>query len=117
MRPQEISRLPEEELLLYAASALNLSVLSYDQERAGCPLTSCPSVIWNPLRDNADAFDLQIRSKLTPIIGKGRSGVLLLEINEVWQEAHDDDAHAATRRVLVVGLVHQWLKLQEASAT
>ena len=66
---------------------------------------------WNPLDDNGDALRLAVRRHIRIEQDEERSLSIAMYHNDGWaaQEPHDGDPEKATRRAIVVAVVHQYL--------
>lgn len=98
----------DRELLEAAAKAAGVTLHVWgtkSRENYHAMLDDGASKRWNPLTDDADAFDLMIRLNIVvmPDKDKGRSTAVRTDIAIVIEQHsdHGGDASAATRRAIV----------------
>jgi hypothetical protein len=95
-------KLKDKELLELAAKAAGIEYVIHN-ELFLVDVDEMGHTVWNPLKDDCDAFRLAVRLKID--IGFDSSGKLTSSYCDVMNdrliELHNDDPYAATRRAIV----------------
>lgn len=96
----------DQELLTYAAKAIDLKWLSYHHLKGLCcrddKYGGLIEYYWNPLLNDADAFQLMVKLRLEVYVHENESAVIDGNIIANTIQNHNGDPYAATRRAIVM---------------
>jgi hypothetical protein len=91
----------DKALLIGLAKSLNYKVLTIEHDKLVCSENG-KIFHWNPLIDSGDAFKLQVDFGLNVCVNVGYSSCSdYSQLGDELEEEHENDAEAATRRVIV----------------
>ena len=111
----------DQELLELAAKADGVEIVFKDEQPFLNEPRGNPSFrfyqVWNPLAENGYALSLAVHRKIKIEQDEERSLSIATCHKGGWaaQEPHDGDPEKATRRAIVVAVVHQYLAQIEST--